>query len=290
MTPIEASRVFSEYVGAAGDVFPHDRGCPEDDTCRCAIHKAVETLCRLPEPDRDRLAQLEETLFECIAHMEDAVPGTAWASRAKAVLDRADEDDRLDALYHRFNRLLVAGRFDVVDEVLARIDPRAMTVTVALAYLSITLPAERVLTERARYFERVRAHLLATEPDRAAELLRGFDKQDRPGAIPPRFSIDHGTVHDRETGRHVRTDPNYGPGKMFLEDGIDECCALLNELHDGVLSWAAMHWGEHERAEEAETRCSAMVSERDLTIGKLRAELERARRDDSPNAPPKGGP
>jgi hypothetical protein len=45
-----------------------------------------------------------------------------------------------------------------------------------------------------------------------------------------RFFIDHGTIHDRVTGRHVRTDPDFGPGRKFEEDGIEECCALLNSL------------------------------------------------------------
>ena len=45
-----------------------------------------------------------------------------------------------------------------------------------------------------------------------------------------RFIIDHGTIHDLVTGRHVRTDPDFGPGRKFEEDGIEECCALLNKL------------------------------------------------------------
>jgi hypothetical protein len=40
-----------------------------------------------------------------------------------------------------------------------------------------------------------------------------------------RFIIDHGTIHDLVTGRHVRTDPEDG-----YEDGIEKCCALLNAL------------------------------------------------------------
>jgi len=49
-----------------------------------------------------------------------------------------------------------------------------------------------------------------------------------------RFFMDHGTIHDRVTGRHVRTDPDYGPGRKFEEDGIEECCALLNSLAGGA--------------------------------------------------------
>jgi hypothetical protein len=42
-----------------------------------------------------------------------------------------------------------------------------------------------------------------------------------------RFFIDHGVIHDRQTGKHVRTGGNV---EGSSEDGIDECCALLNDL------------------------------------------------------------
>lgn len=42
----------------------------------------------------------------------------------------------------------------------------------------------------------------------------------------PRFYIYHGVIHDRETGKHVRTDtPNW-----LNDDGINEALALLNSL------------------------------------------------------------
>lgn len=45
-----------------------------------------------------------------------------------------------------------------------------------------------------------------------------------------RFFIDHRAIHDRVTGRHVRTDPDFGPGRLCPEDGIEQCCDLLNSL------------------------------------------------------------
>jgi hypothetical protein len=41
----------------------------------------------------------------------------------------------------------------------------------------------------------------------------------------PRFFIDHGMIHDRETGKHVTTEPD----SAFC-DGIKRCCELLNAL------------------------------------------------------------
>ena len=51
-----------------------------------------------------------------------------------------------------------------------------------------------------------------------------------------RFIIDHGTIHDLRLGRHVRTDPDFGPGRKFEEDGIEQCCSLLNELQSRIAS------------------------------------------------------
>jgi hypothetical protein len=42
-----------------------------------------------------------------------------------------------------------------------------------------------------------------------------------------RFFIDHGVIHDRATGKHVRTGGNV---EGSAEDGIEECCRLLNDL------------------------------------------------------------
>lgn len=47
-----------------------------------------------------------------------------------------------------------------------------------------------------------------------------------------RFFIDRGTIHDRATGKHVRTNQDDG------EDGITACCALLN----GLVGWARPDW------------------------------------------------
>lgn len=43
----------------------------------------------------------------------------------------------------------------------------------------------------------------------------------------PRFFIDHGMIHDRETGKHVTTDPD-----TAFCDGIEKCCELLNSLSE----------------------------------------------------------
>jgi hypothetical protein len=44
-------------------------------------------------------------------------------------------------------------------------------------------------------------------------------------AKEPRFFIDHGMIHDRQTGKHVTTEAD-----SAFNDGILRCCELLNAL------------------------------------------------------------
>lgn len=43
---------------------------------------------------------------------------------------------------------------------------------------------------------------------------------------PNRFYVSHGVIHDKLTGKHVRTCDCLKPN----EDGIEKACALLNDL------------------------------------------------------------
>lgn len=46
-----------------------------------------------------------------------------------------------------------------------------------------------------------------------------------------RFFIDHGMIHDTETGKHVTTDED-----TPYCDGIMRCTLLLNELHEEAVA------------------------------------------------------
>lgn len=61
---------------------------------------------------------------------------------------------------------------------------------------------------------------IESDPDNA-EYEAGSSHYDA-----PRFFIDHGVIHDRKTGKHVRTCNCVHP----LEDGIEDAVALLNSL------------------------------------------------------------
>ena len=54
------------------------------------------------------------------------------------------------------------------------------------------------------------------------------DVETDAGMTGPRFFIDHGVIHDRLTGKHVRSCDCMKP----IEDGAEEACALLNKLNN----------------------------------------------------------
>jgi hypothetical protein len=66
----------------------------------------------------------------------------------------------------------------------------------------------------------------------AANALGGLPTKVRtPDPLPggePRFVIEHGVIHDRVTGKHVRSTDIAKPG----EDGTEELCQLLNDLNE----------------------------------------------------------
>ena len=77
----------------------------------------------------------------------------------------------------------------------------------------------------------------------------------------PRFFIDHGTIHDRATGRHVFTG---GDEEGRGVTGTEACCALLNELHTLASAAVALsdYWdrcGPSERMDVWERRLSEAV-------------------------------
>lgn len=90
-------------------------------------------------------------------------------------------------------------------------------------------------------------------------------------AAKPRFFIDHGTIHDRMTSRHVQTGRDDD-----LEDGTAKTCALLNELAgnaemppvvcavlDAAERLAEEVWSDNRLDEELEALCRAVTAMRD---------------------------
>lgn len=107
--------------------------------------------------------------------------------------------------------------------------------------------------------------------------------------MTPRFFIEHGVIHDRETGKHVRTSDSGG------EDGIEECCTLLNSLdadriaaHEALKATLFGDASETARASKDcpecgwpynhDADCAALDAVKDTRITELETELSRWRK------------
>ena len=97
-----------------------------------------------------------------------------------------------------------------------------------------------------------------------------------------RFFIDHGVIHDRVTGKHVRTSGNVEDSG---EDGIEECVRLLNSLavdstvclkcrapHDGT-QWASCEHCSAARTKKLHELYTALEDEKAAGFS-MSAELE----------------
>jgi hypothetical protein len=75
----------------------------------------------------------------------------------------------------RFDEYYNAGRFDLVDAELELLDPNVMSLSIVVGYLTATLGEKDKLVERSKFFDRAKAMILASEPERLIGLLGGLE-------------------------------------------------------------------------------------------------------------------
>lgn len=91
-------------------------------------------------------------------------------------LDAADElDDALDVLYRTVDEMMRRGHFADVDDMLARVDVTALSPTMMIGWLSITLVAGCLLANRSAFVARVRKRLTEIDPVGVERLLAGLE-------------------------------------------------------------------------------------------------------------------
>lgn len=82
----------------------------------------------------------------------------------------------LDTIYDDIDNLLLAGAFDVVNDMLRAASVESFSPTILGGILTITAQASSSLSERHDFYERVRAHLLRTmDPEEVHGLLDGLE-------------------------------------------------------------------------------------------------------------------
>lgn len=69
-------------------------------------------------------------------------------------------DHEIDLIYDKIDGLLLSGKFEEVDEILAGVAVDDAPLAILLAFLTITLPAREKLAMRQTFFNRVRESLI----------------------------------------------------------------------------------------------------------------------------------
>ncbi len=88
--------------------------------------------------------------------------------------DEKREEEMLDAVYNEIDDLLLAGDFEVANQILVEADIERMSELAMLAVLTITLRACLVLSARAALYEKVEKRIWELRPAEADGLLRGL--------------------------------------------------------------------------------------------------------------------
>ena len=87
-----------------------------------------------------------------------------------------DEDHAIDVIFERMNSLLVEGRFNVCDRILAEVDLAKIPPVLMVSLLTITAAARTKLKHRAQFFSHVQAALARQRGAKAANrLLAGLE-------------------------------------------------------------------------------------------------------------------
>lgn len=96
-----------------------------------------------------------------------------WLEEAEDLVARNREDEGLDIVYDKLDRLLMSGSFAACDVMLQQVEVTRFSLDILLALLTVTLPASMELPTRAVYFEKVQAELKSRGLD-TDELLSGL--------------------------------------------------------------------------------------------------------------------
>ena len=87
-----------------------------------------------------------------------------------------EEDRAIDVIFEHVNGLLIEGRFDVCDRILAEVDIARIPPVLMISFLTITAAAKPQLHNRDSFFRNVAGVIARERGERAAErLLNGLE-------------------------------------------------------------------------------------------------------------------
>lgn len=83
--------------------------------------------------------------------------------------------NQVDTIYNVLDAHMRASRFHVVDQILACVRVDSIPLTLALAYLTITIPARDLLRYRINYLAMVRERVRRERPEECDAIMRRLE-------------------------------------------------------------------------------------------------------------------
>lgn len=84
------------------------------------------------------------------------------------------ERQQIRQIFETIIDLIEARKTDQINEILGKVDVRAESLSISLAYLSITCRLGRLLPNRLHLYEAIKDLIMETEPDHVGVLLQGL--------------------------------------------------------------------------------------------------------------------
>jgi hypothetical protein len=127
-----------------------DQATEEDELQFLQLWSDIRNKPRLRKQIRKYVANWQE-------EQNDNLPGFLDQSQRLAEYNQIDA--ALDIVYDQIDEMLLAGKFEDLDELLAEVYPGGLALEVSLAVLTATLPARLRLANRATFYTRVESTL-----------------------------------------------------------------------------------------------------------------------------------
>lgn len=97
-----------------------------------------------------------------------------WLHEVRNLAQHDQLEEAMDILFRTLNRWLKQGNFQACDEILDKVSPEWLHLSLALGILSLTRPASKYLKYRSKFYGRLKGFLILNRPDHEA-LLKGLD-------------------------------------------------------------------------------------------------------------------
>jgi hypothetical protein len=128
----------------------------------------------MPVIDRPKLRkQIAENSLPCTVAASLDGQNLRWLHDVRHLAQQDQLEEAMDILFRTLNRWLKQGNFQACDEILEKVSPEWLHLSLSLGILSLTRPASKYLKHRSKFYSRLKGFLIVNRPDHEA-LLKGL--------------------------------------------------------------------------------------------------------------------